>query len=994
MDNSVIWLLENVQNTSDFFDLLSKISMDRLGKLDINYRKQNGIFYTHLDVAKHMTNEIIELKLIKDKNEVLNKIFLEPCVGIGVFVFSYIESVSYLIESKEDYAKLISNIYVSDIDEKALEIYTLLLNRYSKLKYDYIIPEIYFKTNLSNGLLYNLNSAEKQHITLEKAFFNLNKKADIIITNPPYRNLKAERNKYSSAESYSQDRDLFKWISLHSKTYFKSNNGVLNIYKLFVEEILVNYSSEHAIINLLIPSTIFSDQTCSGLRDLLFESSSLKSVNLIKENNTFFDATQALSSILIQKGERTSKYRLCKNFLSGRETKYDIIVHPKNPNTNNTVLFLSSEDEKLKGVLDKHPKLKELEFITNMRGELDLTSNKSHISRDSSNYKLLRGRNIKLYNTDCSGDIDYVESSFLNYSPKRKYIDSDRIACQQISNMAKEQRLVFSYIPTNHVLGNSCNFIHLKENVFSIDYYYLLGLLNSSILNWYFKINSSNNHISNYEINELPIPIEPLDLINEISSYVKENIIGNNFSNIHQEHVNELVRKLFFGLHENDSTSNYNVKKGQNDSLIGKLVEDFYVTTKIKLEKKIVTELLQSKMSIDSILLADNNYNVDPFSIEVAKLLISKYRLLYSSNILNHTGFKLSELDLEMARCVPQGGNWKNISLEVAKKSKRLLRIIETGGRTTLYGRLDYNKPSYTITTYFNRPGNGTYIHPTFDRVITVREAARLQSFSDDYYFVGNKTDLLNQVGNAVPPLLASAIANQILKYIDVKTSIDLFAGAGGMTLGFKNTGIKSIVGVDFDKSACLTLKLNNPEINVIHGDLTLESTKNQIVESIKNFNIDLVCGGPPCQGFSHAGKRFIDDPRNKLFKEYWDVLNRVKPRVFVMENVEGIRTMQDGLVYKEILESFEDLGYSVKGKVLLSTDFGVPQKRKRVIIIGVLSELQIDPELLFPTPNDKVVTTREAIGDLEFVDCTENAEYKSNYSSSYIDEMRKKMPK
>ncbi|KHL83151.1 DNA cytosine methyltransferase [Helicobacter pylori] len=143
--------------------------------------------------------------------------------------------------------------------------------------------------------------------------------------------------------------------------------------------------------------------------------------------------------------------------------------------------------------------------------------------------------------------------------------------------------------------------------------------------------------------------------------------------------------------------------------------------------------------------------NLNDFESKVAMMIIKKYIALYNGYILNHTTSKLSDLDIEMIETVPQGGNWKHIRQETRQKSKRLQKIAQTGGRTTLYGRIDYNKPSYTITTCFNRPGNGTYVHPIHNRVISVREAARFQTFQDDYYFYGNKKEILNQVGNAVP---------------------------------------------------------------------------------------------------------------------------------------------------------------------------------------------------------------------------------------------------
>ena len=100
--------------------------------------------------------------------------------------------------------------------------------------------------------------------------------------------------------------------------------------------------------------------------------------------------------------------------------------------------------------------------------------------------------------------------------------------------------------------------------------------------------------------------------------------------------------------------------------------------------------------------------------------------------IHNHITYPLSDLDMQMVVAVPQGGNWKNIPLHIP--SKRLEQIRKSGGRTTLYGRLAWNKPSFTVTTYFNRPGNGTYVHPEQNRVISAREAARLQSFPDNWH--------------------------------------------------------------------------------------------------------------------------------------------------------------------------------------------------------------------------------------------------------------------
>lgn len=233
------------------------------------------------------------------------------------------------------------------------------------------------------------------------------------------------------------------------------------------------------------------------------------------------------------------------------------------------------------------------------------------------------------------------------------------------------------------------------------------------------------------------------------------------------------------------------------------------------------------------ILISEYREGFDKFKFNVAKGITDKYVSIFNHFVLNHTTFKLSELDLEMIKPIPQGGNWKDIPAITVEKSKRLKKITQTGGRTTLYGRIDYDKPSYTITTYFNRPGNGTYVHPIHERVLSVREAARFQTFRDDYYFFGNKTQSLKQVGNALPTLLAYQIAKTIKEKTGCSRLVDLFCGAGGMTVGFKAAGMTTLLSNDIDESACTTLKINNPEIPVLCGDITERKTKNIPIKNL-----------------------------------------------------------------------------------------------------------------------------------------------------------------
>ncbi|MBW6396041.1 DNA (cytosine-5-)-methyltransferase [Thermus sp. SYSU G05001] len=349
--------------------------------------------------------------------------------------------------------------------------------------------------------------------------------------------------------------------------------------------------------------------------------------------------------------------------------------------------------------------------------------------------------------------------------------------------------------------------------------------------------------------------------------------------------------------------------------------------------------------------------------------------------LFNHQTSSLSELDLEMIRHVPAGGNWRDIPASIP--SKRLEQIRKSGGRTTYYGRLRWDAPAYTINTYFNRPGNGTFIHPDDGsdgrppqhRLISFREAARLQSFPDRYRFYGPKSSLLKQIGNAVPPLLAYAVARQL----DGETVAEVFAGAGGMSLGFALAGFAVLSALDIDRHAMTTYGANHPSTEVIVGDILDPGTREQFVEEtlskLGGQDLDGLIGGPPCQGFSTAGWRRADDPRNRLWVAYMWVLEALRPRWFVLENVPGMASMkargaEDGqiggrlTVLDVMIRAFRDLGYRLDVGVLNAVDFGVPQRRKRLFVIGTRDDQRQTYTLPRPLV-ERPLTVRDAIGNL-----------------------------
>lgn len=320
--------------------------------------------------------------------------------------------------------------------------------------------------------------------------------------------------------------------------------------------------------------------------------------------------------------------------------------------------------------------------------------------------------------------------------------------------------------------------------------------------------------------------------------------------------------------------------------------------------------------------------------------------------IANHYAAKLSTLDIQIVNHVPQGGNWKNIPENIP--SQRLVQIRKSykegkGSRSTYYGRLRSEMPAYTINTYFARPGNGCHIHYEQDRTLSQREAARLQSFPDSFSFEGSISAVNTQIGNAVPPLLAFQIARSIpFKGLFV----DLFSGAGGLALGFIWAGWKPIISNDIDAKAVATHKHNIEGIAVC-GDINSDEVIDKIVQACeaaraKNPELPLfVIGGPPCQGFSTANtRRGVEDMRNWLFKAYVKVLNKINPIGFVFENVKGILNLEQGRFFDMIKSELCRCTEKIKVSLINSADFGIPQRRERVIVVGGSKDFIDDFEL------------------------------------------------
>ena len=196
------------------------------------------------------------------------------------------------------------------------------------------------------------------------------------------------------------------------------------------------------------------------------------------------------------------------------------------------------------------------------------------------------------------------------------------------------------------------------------------------------------------------------------------------------------------------------------------------------------------------------------------------------------------------------------------------------------------------------------------------------------------------------------------------KKCIELFAGAGGLALGLEKAGFEEIGLVEIDKTACETLRLNRPHWNVIEEDIVEFSKKDLLKEfNIAKGELDLLSGGYPCQAFSYAGKKLgFEDIRGTMFFYYAEFLRQLQPKMFLAENVKGLTTHDGGKTLQTMLDVFEELGYKVEWQVLNAWDYGVAEKRQRVVIIGTRKDLADTVKFKYPKPHDYKPVLRDVL--------------------------------
>jgi DNA (cytosine-5)-methyltransferase 1 len=220
---------------------------------------------------------------------------------------------------------------------------------------------------------------------------------------------------------------------------------------------------------------------------------------------------------------------------------------------------------------------------------------------------------------------------------------------------------------------------------------------------------------------------------------------------------------------------------------------------------------------------------------------------------------------------------------------------------------------------------------------------------------------------------------------------IDLFCGSGGLSYGFEQAGYNVLLGVDNDAKALETFKYNHKNSETLCCDIR-DINSEDILKIIGKKRIDVIVGGPPCQGMSLSGPRKFDDPRNDLYLSFLRLIEQIKPKAVIIENVPGLVSLFNGAIKDIIIKRMMKMGYNVTHDLLIASDYGVPQNRKRVFFVGIL-----DSEMIykFPHKDRAVITTEMAISDLKplinELGTNDESEYYTKIQNQYQKKMRAK---
>lgn len=468
---------------------------------------QNGAVYTQDSIAYF----IVKNTLGKfGKSDVENIKILDFAIGTGRFYRQILTVLEEVYDMSKDDA-ILHHVFGVDIDSMAVTISRLIA--FSELKDKSISHLLTICNNIicKNALIREQLFIDTEAISKEDCNGLFFSGFDAIVSNPPYLVLKPNKNKMTK-ESVDKINCMVKYFR-NSNFYKYAIEGMLNLYQLSIES-MIGMLKDKGELGVICPSTLFADLSAAKLRKHLLSKHKVSFIKYFSEDDPLFDnVTQATCIFNLTKNGNTNKISIEQD---GKEYDISISSVKKLFPENWEIPSIDKIEWDILSKLESISKMKECPYIRNKRGELDLTLYKEYITLSPTDLRLVRG-NMLTVNGIVDKNHEYVSRDFLS-KKSLDYLKYDyghqRLICQQISNQTQKVRLKFVLCQKNDILGNSCNYITVPDAMLSKVY----ALLNSALLNWRFKITSTNNHINNYELDELPI----ID-IEELSASIMES---------------------------------------------------------------------------------------------------------------------------------------------------------------------------------------------------------------------------------------------------------------------------------------------------------------------------------------------------------------------------------------------------------------------------------------------------------------------------------------